>query len=194
MNLGEMKDWIVRDTKRPDKREDQVQDAINAALEYATTSCDFSSDLIEGSIAISSAVNAQSLPISSTFPRFRKIKYLRPSNYRNFLCWKDPSRIFDHQQRQYTDVWYRSGDNIVFNLSVKQSLMLYAYYQYPLFLTSDDATHWMLDQMRTCIHDLACWRVFEQIGNESEASRFFKIGDEFLKRHKSDLQDAVSLA
>lgn len=194
MNLGEMKDWIVRDTKRPDKRDDQIQDAVNAAIEYATSRGDFSADLVESSVAISSSVASQSIVISTTFPRFRKIKYLKPDGYRRYLDWRDPSRIFTVNGTQYVDVWYRAGDNIVFNLSVKQSNMMYAYFSYAAWLTTDDATHWMLDQMTTCIHDLACWRVFEQIGNESEASRFYKIGEEYLNKHIRSLADGVALS
>lgn len=201
MNLGVMKDWLVRTTKRPDKRDDQIQDAVNAAIEYATTQGDFAADLIEGSIALDSALYAQNLVISTTMPRFRKVKYLRPSGYRRYLKWKDPSKIFSDPSRDYAgtlvsnealDVWYRAGDNLVFKLSVLQTTMLYGYYTYPTFLTTDTDTHWMLDQMRTCMHDLACWRIFEQIGNESEATRFATIGGRELSAHKSDLQDSVS--
>lgn len=193
MDLGEMKDWIARDTKRPEKRDEQIQDAINAAIEFATTQGDFVTDLVEGSTAISSSVYAQSLVIATAFTRFRKIKYLRPVNYRRFLAWRDPSRIFDNEC-QATDVWYRAGGNIVFNLSSLQATMYFGYFQYPVFLTSDADTHWMLDQMRTCIHDLACWRVFEQIGNNEEANRFATIGKRQLDAHKRDLQDGVALS
>lgn len=192
MNLGEMKDWLVRTTKRPDKRDDQIQDAINAAVEYATTQGDFAADLVEGSSVLDSAVYAQNLVISTEFARFRKLKYLRPVNYKRYLKWRDPAKVFSDAGCEAVDVWYRAGDNIIFKLSVLQSSVLWGYYAYPVFMTNDTDTHWMLDQMRTCIHDLACWRVFEQIGNESEAARFAAIGARELSAHKSDLQDSVS--
>lgn len=191
MNLGEMKDWVARDTKRPEKRDEQIQDAINAAIEFATTQGDFVADLVEGSVAISSSVYAQSIVIATAFTRFRKIKYLRPINYKRFLAWRDPSRIFDNEC-QAADVWYRAGGNIVFNLSSLQASMYFGYFQYPAWLTADTDTHWMLDQMRACIHDLTCWRVFEQIGNNEEATRFERIGRRLLSAHQADLQDGVT--
>lgn len=201
MNLGEMKDWVVRTTKRPEKRDEQIQDAINAAIEYATTQGDFSADLVESSVAISSSVYAQSLVIADVMPRFRKVKYLRPINYRRYLTHRDPTKIFEERRDsigfkrdgyQAVDIWYRAGANIVFSLSNLQTSMLYGYFAYPAFLTDDADTHWMLDQVRTCIHDLACWRVFEQIGDKEEASRFFGMGQKLLVAHKSDLTDGVS--
>src|SRR5690349_24845265 len=101
-----MKDWVVRDTKRPEKRDEQIQDAVNAAVEYATTYCDFAADLSEGSLAISSAVNAQSFSLTAEMPRFRKIKYLKPVDYKRFLKWRDPSRVFDDKGCAAVDVWY----------------------------------------------------------------------------------------
>lgn len=192
MNLGDMKDWVVRTVKRPEKRDDQIQDAINAAIEYAITRGDFVNDLAEVDVAISSSVYSQSIVISTSFTRFRKIKYLRPSTYKRYLNWRDPSRIFNQDGCEATDVWYRAGDNLVFNLSVLQSVMKVGYYQYPAFLTQDSDTQWTMDQMPSCIHDLACWRTFEQIGNESESSRFFNIASKYLAAHKDDKQDGVT--
>lgn len=201
MDLGEMKDWVVRTTKRPEKRDEQIQDAINAAIEYATTQGDFVADLVEGSTALSSSVYAQSISITTVMPRFRKVKYLRPINYRRYLTHRDPTKVFEEKRNaagfsrsgyQAIDVWYRAGDNIVMSLSTLQTSLLFGYFTYPVFLTDDAETHWMLDQMRTCIHDLSCWRTYEQIGDKEEATRFYGMGQKLLVAHKSDLTDGVS--
>lgn len=192
MNFGEMKDWVARTVVRPEKRDEQIADAVNAAIKLMTAFGDFSNDLVEGTVAISSSVYAQSIVISDTFPRYRKLKYLRPDGYRKFLTWVDPSRIFDKAGCEQKDTWYRAGSNIVFKLSTLRSNMLYGYYQYPERLVEDEDEHWMLEQMETVVHDLSASRVFSNIGNDSESTRFQNLGMGQLNIFKNDLQDGVS--
>lgn len=190
MDLGELRDWVARSIKRPELAED-IKDAINAAIEYASTQGDYAWDLVEGAEAISATDYAQSLVISQKFPQFRKMKYLRPAGYNRYLIWKDPSRIFS-QGVEAVNVWYRSGDNIIFKLSDLQSSLLYGYYSYPARLTDDDEFNNYTEQMPAAIHALACSYLYDQIGNEAESQRLERKATKFLFAHRNDKQDGVS--
>lgn len=191
MNLGELKAWVIRTVKRPEKAADIV-DAINSAIEFAAANGDFAWDLVEGTVDIDSSLYAQNIVISSAFTRFRKIKYLRPSGYTRYINWRDPSRIFDNKGLENVDCWYRAGDNIIFKLSNLQSAMLYGYYSYPARLSASSSTNAYTEQMTTTIHALACAYIYEDIGNEAEAARLTARGMKFLEVHKADKQDGVS--
>jgi hypothetical protein len=190
MDFGTMVDNIASRVGRPDK-EDDIKEAINAAIEYCTVNGDFSADLIEGDVDVDSTVYSQSIVISTTFTRFRKIKYLKPYGYNRYLTWRDPSRIFDDRNQQCRDVWYRAGDNIVINTSVAISNVLYCYYQFPSLLTADEDTHWMMTYMYNAIFNLACADIWDNVGNTEEGNRFRAKGANFLLSHRRDHQDGV---
>jgi len=195
MPLGELRARIYRTTKRSDLVE-KTLDAINDAIELLTAHGDFAADLVEGSVAISSSEYAQSIVISTTFTRFRKIKYLRPSTYSLYLKKTDPAKIFIEKNptlgQEKIDVWYRAGDNLVFKLSTLSSLMLYGYYQYPERFddeSDDDDTNWFIDNMEGTVATMACAIMFEDMGNSDEAARLEAKALKWLAVHKNDKQD-----
>jgi len=190
MTLGELQAWILSTIKRPEKAAEVVY-AINAAIEKASTQGDYAWDLVEGSISLDATVYAQSIAISSSFQRFRKLKYLRPSGYKKVLQWKDPSRIFD-KGIETVDCWYRAGDNIIFKLCHLQSSARYAYYAYPTRLTAAGHTNNYTVQMPTVLHDLACARLYEDMGNEAEAGRLERRALRDLAAMRADRQDGVA--
>jgi len=195
MNLGEMREWVLRTIGRPERLQ-QALDSINSAIEYVTAKGDFASDLIENSCNLSSSVYIHAIDITTTMPRFRKIKYLRPDGYSVYLKWKDSSRVFVEKApgvgTELIDVWYRAGNQLLIKLSVLQSILHFGYYIFPERLVDTADEYWMLDQMPTVIHAFAVALEYESIGNESEASRYDKKAERFLFVHKSDKQDAVS--
>lgn len=193
MNFGEMATKICTRIIRPDK-EDEAKEAINDAIEYCTVNGDFARDITEGEVAVDASVYSQSIVISTTFTRFRKIKYLRPEGYNRFLKWNDPSRIFDDRGNECTDVWYRAGDNIVLKTSQLVDNILYGYYSFPEMLDDDADEHWMLEDMQGAIFNLACADMWDSIGNEAEAARFRQRGENFLISHRRDHMDSVARA
>lgn len=190
MTLTELQAWVLRTIKRPEKAV-EVVDAINAAIELASTQGDYAFDLVEGELTIDGSLFAQNIVISTSFTRFRKIKYLRPSGFNEYLKWRDPSRIFQ-QGKEMLNVWYRSGDNIVFKLSDLQTKMKYGFFQYPTRIASGSNNY--TTQMPSAIHDLACSRLYEDMGNEAEAGRLERRALKFLIAHKQDKQDGVALS
>ncbi len=194
MNLGELKAWVIRTTNRPEKSADIV-DHINSAIEFACAHGDYAWDLQEGTVDINPQLYAQNIVISSSFTRFRKIKYLRPTGYNRYLSWRDSARIFDNAKGLETvDCWYRSGDSIIFKLSNLQSQMLYGYYMYPARITAPASMNAYTEQLATVIHSLACSYLYDEIGNDAEAKRLEAKAMKFLLAHKRDKQDGVSLS
>lgn len=191
MDFGTIADKIATRVIRPDKI-DEIKDAINDAIEFCTVNGDFSGDLVEGTLAMETDVYSQSIVISTSFTRFRKIKYLKPLGYTKFLEWKDPSRMFDPEGNQCRDVWYRAGDNIVINTSALIETMLYGYYQFAERLDDDADTHWMLDYMYNAIFNLACADIWDSIGNAEEGTRYRKKGEQVLVAHRRDHLDGVA--
>lgn len=192
MDFGTIATNVATRLIRPDK-EDEIKDAINDAIEYCTVNGSFSADLVESSVAVDSTVYSQSIVISTTFTRFRKIKYLKPDGYNKLLGWRDPARVFDDKGNECNDVWYRAGDNIVINLSTLVDTVYYGYYQFPARLTLDADTHWMLDYMYSAIFNYACADIWESIGNAEEASRYRAMADRYFISHRRDHMDGVDL-
>lgn len=191
MDFGTMADNIATRVIRPDKV-DEIKDAINDAIEFCTVNGDFAVDLVESTVAMEDDVYSQSIVISTTFTRFRKIKYLKPLGYTKFLAWMDPSRVFDNDGNQCKDVWYRAGDNIVINTSALIETMLYGYYQFPERMDDDADTHWMMDYMYMAIFNLACADIWESIGNAEEATRYRTKGEKAFLSHRRDHADSVA--
>lgn len=193
MNFGEAVDNIVRRIKRPDKLLD-VQDAINRAIGLFATST-FYHDLVEFTATLSNPDQyVHQVAINTTpFVRFRKIKYLRPTGYRNYLAFRDPSRVWQ-QGCEAQDVWYRSGNYIYFKLSLLSTTLEVGYYQYHATLVEDDDEDWMLDEMWPAVQAYALAEVFEDLGNAEEASRFTKRWPILLNAYKEDIGDGVSHA
>jgi len=191
MDFGTIVDKIATRTNRPDK-EDIIEDAVNDAIEYCTVNGDFSTDLVEGDVDVDSTVYSQSIVISDTFTRFRKIKYLKPLGYNQFLDWRDPSRIFDDRGNQCKNVWYRAGDNIVISTSMQVSNVLYGYFQFPERLDADEDTHWMLTYMYGAIFNLACADIWDNIGNDAEGKKYRDKGLAFALAHRKDHRDGAA--
>jgi hypothetical protein len=195
VNLGELRAWVLRTVKRPELTVEAL-DAINAAIEFASSQGDYAWDLVEGTLSSaqgwSSTSYTQSIVISTSFTRFRKMKYLRPTGERKYLKWQDSARIFDSKGIETVDAWYRAGDRIQIKTCKLGSSCEYAFYQYPSRITNLNTTNNYLTQLSACIHDLTAARMFEDIGNEAEAARLQKRGERFLLAMKHDRQDGVS--
>ena len=175
MNFGEMQDLIIRRTKRPDKA-DTVRDGINAAIAFFA-SANFDADRVEiEEFAISSTLFAQSFDITaSPFARFKVIDYIRPTGYSKYLAWRDPKKIFNNGS-EMLDVYYRSGNNIIFKLCRLQSTLKIGYFQYHVRLEDDDANaeDWILDELTEAVSLYTRSRVMRDIGEDAEANNNYK--------------------
>lgn len=174
MLFGEMTDWVLRTTKRPDKRQD-VKDAINRAISFFTLGASFSQDMIEGTVAINATQYAQSISVTTYFPRLRRFKYLKIPGQRGYINYIDPNKVFDRNGCEALNRWYRSGDNIVFKLNMLSATLDYGYYMYPALLVATGDSHWMLDVTPTMIHDRVASEIFQGIGEPSEAKRYLDL-------------------
>lgn len=190
MLFGQAVENIYSRIKRPDKAL-ECGDAINRAIGLFTTSTWFT-DLVELTAPLESDEYIQSLDISTTpYARFRKIKYIRPTNYRQFLSWMDPSRIWAHGCEN-VNVWYRAGNRIQFKLSTKNSTAELGYYQYPAVLEDDADENWMLDQIWPAVQAYALAEMFADIGQDQDAANYGRRWPILLQAYHRDIGDAVS--
>lgn len=194
MTLSEVRAIVLRKIKRPERTAEAV-DAINAAIEFICTKGDYAWDLVEGTLPIDATAFAQSVVISSSFTRFRKMKYIRPTGYRKPLLYIAVDKIFE-QGREIVDSWYRAGDRIVFKLRVKQPTIEYGYYSYPAPIANTTAglvsTNNYLTHMPYLVADLATAYEFGDIGNDAESNRYERRAMMKLAQMQADRQDGVS--
>jgi hypothetical protein len=192
MNFLEAQDAIIQLVKRPDKRTD-IKGHINRAIGLFAAGGTFFADLVELTHTIDGTQYAQSFSVATTpFARFRKIKYIRPTGWKRYLNWRDPSTVFDTNGCESLNVWYRAGNNIVFKVSTLINTLEIGYYQYHTILVDDEDTDWMLDEMWPAVHDIAGSYAFGTIGNQDEKRSYFALGMDQYRVYQKDLGDGVS--
>jgi hypothetical protein len=192
MNFLEAQNEIVALVKRPDKR-DAIKGHINRAIAFVAAAGTWSHDLVELQHTIASDDYSQSFAINeSPFERFRKIKYIRPTGFRKYLTLRDSAAVFDANGCQAINVYYRAGNNIVFNLSSLQETLEIGYYQYHAPLVLDADVDWMLDEIWPVIHDIAISYTFQDIGNDADSNKYLQWGMTQLRIFLRDLGDGVS--
>lgn len=191
MNFREAKLEVIGIVKRPDKLT-AAGAAINKAISLAALR-NFSADTIEVTVPIDNTEYTQRLDLLDTayWNRFRKIQYIRPTGYKKYLEWKDPSKIYNDGQ-ECRNVWYRSGTGILISLSALQSSLEIGYYQYHTILVADADTDWMLNEIWPYILDYACGELFGDIGDSEDARRKASSAQFLLDGFARDLGDGVS--
>lgn len=191
MNFQEAVTETIRITKRPDKEQDTM-DAINEAIAFAALR-NFAADLTEITLPIDQTLYQQRLDLTNTvyWNRFRKIEYIRPSGYKVFLKQRAPMATWKNGVQLY-DVYYRSGNGIIINLSSLQSTLEIGYYQYHLRLTKPTDQDWMLDEIWPGVKAYALARVFGAIGDDSERARYDALAVRLIDGFTTDLMDGTS--
>lgn len=191
MNFQEAVNETIRITKRPDKDQD-TRDAINEGIAFAALR-NFAADLIEITLPIDQTLYQQRLDLTDTvyWNRFRKIEYIRPTGSSYFLKQRPPMATWKHGQQLY-DVYYRSGNGIIINLSSLQSTLEIGYYTYHLRLVEPNDVDWMLDEIWPGVKAYALARVFGSIGDDSERARYDALAVRLIDGFTTDLQDGVS--
>jgi len=172
MDFGEICTMVVDRTKRPDKLT-EIRSGVNAAIAFFA-SANFPHDRVELTFPINSTQFVQSFDITaSPFLRYKVMDYIRPTGYRKYLNWRDPKKIFQNGCENL-DVYYRSGNNIVFKLSMLQSTLELGYFQFHDLYDDDTDTDWMFDQLTEAIVLHARGKVMRDIGEDGEANNNIK--------------------
>lgn len=177
MNFSEVVTEVMSIVKRPDKLA-EVRSAINATVQYCSITHDFARDLVEGTTNIDASQYAQSLALT-LFPRFRKFRYIKPSNRNSYIDPLSPDKIFVRKTSalgrtsdvEQLDKYYIAGDSIVFKLCKTAPSLLVGYYKYPPVLANSDA-FWMLDVMPYVIIEGAIAKAFRMLGDDASADRY----------------------
>lgn len=169
MNFTDVVNQVISISKRPDKVLD-IRRMVNGAINFCCVEADFARDLVEDSYSISSSLYSQSLPLS-TFQRFRKFQYVRPSNRTCYINPLSADKVF---QRGGTcdsiDKYYVAGDNFVFQLGTLADNLIIGYFAYPIELTDAAPDFWLLEIAPYMIIDKAAAKLFGSIGDEKSAT------------------------
>jgi hypothetical protein len=183
MNFTEVVNQVIATTLRPDKIND-IRNDVNAAVNFCCAGTDFARDLQERSITIDSGLYAQSMLLSE-FTRFRKFKYLRPTNRNKYLTLADPAKIFSPRGCEEVDTYYIAGDQVNYKLGTLASTMYIGWFAYPPTLTDAAPTFWLLEAAPFMIIDWAIAKTFRSIGDDTSATKhenFFKVAYEVAVR------------
>lgn len=191
MNFAEVTTEVMSIVKRPDKLA-EVRSAINSTVQYCSTQCDFARDLVETSTVIDPAAYAQSLALT-TFPRFRKFRYMKPSNRNSYIEPLAPDKIFVRKTTalgrtsdiEVLDKYYIAGDSVVFKLCKVAPSLIVGYYRYPPVLANAE-TFWSLESMPYVIIEGAIAKAFRMLGDDSSADRY---QGQFLQSYASASKD-----
>lgn len=177
MNFSEIVTEVMSIVKRPDKLS-EVRSAINSTVQYCSTKCDFARDLTEESKTIDPTLYAQSLALSN-FLRFRKFRYIKPSNRNSYVNPLAPDKIFVRKTTvlgrtsdvEQLDKYYIAGDSLVFKLCNTAPSLITGYYQYPPVLANVD-TFWTLEAMPFVIIEGSIAKAFRLLGDDASADRY----------------------
>lgn len=196
MNMTEAIAAVVGITKRPDKNVEIIS-SLNKAIAFFTLKANFSKDLVELSLPISSTLLGQTLDLSDIalgFTRFRKMSYLRPRGQRYFLKDIEPSQILTPKGNVQPNRYYIAGNNLTFTLSTYDSFLECGYFQYAPLLTTvtGNNTHWMLDLMPWAITERAASQILKSIGDDLSARFYENSSMEFFLAARRDFEIQIA--
>lgn len=195
MNFSEIVDEVMSIVKRPDKLA-EIRSAVNSTVQYCCTTTDFARDLVELSINVDAASYAQSLALS-TFPRFRKFRYLKPSNRNSYIDPLQPDKVFVRKHLtsggvaniEQLDKYYIAGESVVFKLCTLTPSVLVGFYAYPPVLSNAAGTFWLLDSAPYVVIEGAIAKAYRLIGDDASADRY---QGQFLQSHSVFVKDVKS--
>lgn len=198
MNFTEAIDAVVAVTKRPEKRP-EIANRLNRALSLFTLKASFKKDLVEVSTTVDPTSYGQTIDLSAFSPalvRFRKFKYIRPTNQRYYLKFMEPEFILTPQGNIQPNRYYVAGNSVTFTLSNLTPSLEIGYYQYAPILTevSPNNTHWMLDLMPWALIDQAAASIFQSIGDEQSAKESLASSGTLFVTARNDFEDQVVLS
>ena len=194
MNFLEAQNEVIAYTKRPDKLVD-IKSQLNRAIAFFTLKADFSRDLVETSIPADPALYGDTIDLNTLavpFVRFRKFKYIKPTNVRYYLNTIDPTQLLTPQGRVQPNRYYVAGNSLTYTLSALTSVLECGYYQYAPLLVNNTDEHWMLDLMPWAVIEKAASRIFFNIGDETSAKSFEDSSMDFFLVGRRDFVDQTN--
>lgn len=188
MNFSELQSEVVALTKRSDLLSTTIAAGIKAATLKLHQADFYSRDLVEAVITFPSAEYLQSFDTTSTFPRYRALKYLRKIDPTSgqYVANAPPLDILVPEQLmngQYlierTDCAYQAGSAINIKCSAEIQSFGIGYYQHPDVATATYSS-WIADQYPYAIIFEAAANVFKSIGYTQEESSMRLLAAEQL--------------
>lgn len=181
---------VLDNTGRPDKVV-AAKAAINSAISLCCLKANFARDLIEVTTTnVTSSLYNGAIDLTA-YPRFRKIKYIRPTSLARYLVHRTPEQIINITGTVNTNSYWIAGTNLNWVTTVLTPTFEVGYYIYPDTLSLDAGTHWTLDMLPMAIVDLATARLFRIIGDNASANIFEASAEVLYKAAKNDFEDSA---
>jgi hypothetical protein len=165
MNFTEIVAEVVAATKRPDKILTARRE-VNMAVNFFSVNQNFSRDLFEQLLSITSTEYTQTLAFTS-LARFRKVKYIKRGGTREYLKLLTASDLGTKCDNQ--DRYYLAGAGINISMLKLAATVDIGFYQYPPVLTDAAPTFWLLEQGWPMVFNRAVAKVFADIGDDASA-------------------------
>ena len=166
MNFTEAVAAVLEKVKRPDKL-GSARLAVNAALLLYSNSMNHSRDIVELVHVLDTPdLFSHTIPLA-TFPRYRKIKYIRYPGSRIYVTKLDDMILCP--QTDVRNKYYEAGNSLSVNLATKALSLEIAYFQFPPVLSDASPTFWQLDANWPAVIHRAASQVFTDIGDAQAA-------------------------
>lgn len=172
MTFAEIVNAVIDATARPDKVV-AIKRAVNNKLSQVSAIGDFNRDLEEVEPNVSALGTAFTISLD-TMPRFRKIKYIKPTNRNVYIEAVDPTKVFIKNScgvvTELRDCYYLAGNNLRISLANAATTIAIGYFAYPAQLVQDTDTHWILTASPDVIIAGAAANIFAEIGDDASAN------------------------
>lgn len=176
MTYAEILAAVVALTGREDDPA-STETMIQAATLRMHQSDFYERDLSEALVNLGAASFAASFDVTTTFARYRKVKYLRkydlPTTTKGKLLTRlDPTSLFDAYGLEKTDVWYEAGNNAVFRSSTTLQYLYCGWYSSPIISPVANYASWIADTVPHAVIFDACSLIFQQYGQQDQSRKF----------------------
>jgi len=162
MNFGEVIAEVKLTVKRPDKL-NLIRRKVNAAISFFTLDSKFRRDYAEQTVVLDPNEFIQAFALS-LLPRYRRFHYIKLAGTKIFLKVLPDDELF--KACNNVGRYYIAGDDVTVSLPALTAGLDIGYFRYPVTMTKDEDTHWMLEMSPYMIIDWACAEVFKDIGDE----------------------------
>lgn len=171
MNFNEVLAYVLDITKRPEKIS-EASLKINEAIGFFTSSAEFTRDLIEISIPVTTTNGIINLDLTNPtyFTRFRKFAYIKSPGAKKYLDPVTPDKVF-LEGRERLDCYYLAGTNVICKVCSPQTSLLVGYFSYAPQVSPSNSAYWMLDVAPYMIINKAAASIFRDIGDDQSAKQ-----------------------
>ncbi len=192
MSLTTLLNSVVTITARPDARAGISLAALNSVMLEIVTNSNWPEDLVEATIANPTpdlAAATLSLDIAG-YPGVRLIEYVTANNLP--LMSISPRNALSREGCPQTNVYYKSGENIVVNACRAFDLVRIGYYQafIPVQELPGLDQHWLITQYEPMLVNATVARTFQATGDDTSSGYYEQLYRDQRKQIRAGLAEA----